>query len=479
MTTDRPTVDRARIERLATAAYICLAASSAYFWFTSPWGSLVLNLQIILIAVLGVLPIIWWLKRHDDTYPLMEVMLIVIVPFYGLPMVMEHERVVLFPESTLIKSASVVVVFQLSIMAGAAFASYNHVVRNVTHWWQRELFPEGKLHLTAYTFLLTILWLLVAAFTDWVPQELLGTFRAIFFGIGIVSAFLQARLWGLGLLHQQQKIFFFFSLCLYCILASVSLLLITSLTLLLLVLVGYFSSSRRVPILAFVIVLPLFVVLHAGKAKMRSIYWGDYAKPVTLTDLPSFYVEWFQYGLEAGGNLGGDEEFKGSSLFERASLIQIVCFTVDVIPEKMPYLDGQSYSIVPPQVIPRFLWPNKPSPNESMKILAVHLGLLTAEQAETTSIGFGLIAEAFANAGFLSVLLLGFSLGWAMRHIALGTATCGTLSAGGIFRILCIAWCLSSEVTLAVWLSSFYQACIAIFVPLYAYRNFTGGATET
>ncbi len=479
MTYERSTVEKARIQRLTTAAYFGLAASTGYFWFTSPWASMMLNLLIILIGVLGVVPILWWLKRHDDTYPLVEVLLIVIVPFYGLPMVMEHQRVVLFPESTLIKAATVVVVFQCSILAGAAFASYNHVVRNVAHWWKRELIPEAKLHLTAYTFLLTILWLLVAGFTDWVPNEFLGTFRAIFFGIGIVSAFLQARLWGLGLLHQQQKVFFIFCLSLYCILASVSLLLITSLTLLLLVLVGYFSSSRRIPLLACIIVLPLFIVLHAGKTKMRSIYWGDYAKPVAISGLPSFYVEWVQYGLEAGGNLGGDEETKGSSLFERASLIQIICFTVDVIPEKMPYLDGQTYTIVPPQLIPRFLWPGKPSPNQSMKILAVHLGLLSTEQAETTSIGIGLIAEAFANAGFLTVIVLGFSFGWVMRHVALGTANCGTLSAGGIFRILCIAWCLSSEVTLAVWLSSFYQACIAIFVPLYAYRSFIGGANDT
>lgn len=474
MTAFRSPADMARTQRLATAAYFGLAACGVYFWFSSPWASLTLNLLIILMLVAGVVPMIRWLKRHDDSYPLIEVLLLVIVPFYALPLVMEHEKVVLFPEAILIKSAIVVATFQAAILAGAAFAAYNRRVRAAKHWWMRDLFPEAKLHLTAYTFLLTIFWLLLASFTDWFPPELIGTFRAIFFGIGIISAFLQARLWGLGLLQQQQKLFFVICLCLYCIIASVSLLLITSLTLLLLVLVGYFSSSRRIPVLACLIVLPLFVVLHAGKSKMRSIYWGDYAKTFALSDLPSFYVEWIQYGLEAGGNIGGDgEDTKGSSLFERASLIQIICITVDVIPEKMPYLNGETYKVVLPQAIPRFLWRDKPSPNESMKILAVHLGLLSVEQAETTSIGFGLIAEGYANAGFLGVIVLGFAIGWALRHVALATAVCGTLSSGGIFRILCIAWCLNTEITLAVWLSSFYQACIAIFVPLLLYRNLT------
>ena len=475
MTAFRSPTDMARTQRLATAAYFCLAACGIYFWYSSPWESLTLNLLVVLITVAGVVPMIRWVKRHDDSYPLIEVILVVIVPFYALPLVMEHEKIVLFPESILIKSATIVATFQMAILAGGAFAAYNRSIRAAHHWWTRDLFPEAKLHLTTYTFLLTILWLLIAAFTDWIPSDLIGTFRAIFFGIGIISAFLQARLWGLGLLQQQQKLTFALCLCLYCIIASVSLLLITSLTLLLLVLVGYFSSSRRIPVLACLIVLPLFVVLHAGKMKMRSIYWGDYAKPVALSDLPSFYVQWFQYGLEAGGNLGGaEEEAKGSSLFERASLIQIICLTVDVIPEKMPYLNGETYKVVLPQAIPRFLWRDKPSPNESMKILAVHLGLLSIEEAETTSIGFGLIAEGYANAGFLGVIVLGFAIGWALRHVALATAVCGTLSSGGIFRILCIAWCLNTEITLAVWLSSFYQACIAIFVPLLLYRNLTG-----
>ncbi|MBI2497078.1 MAG: hypothetical protein HYV75_03870, partial [Opitutae bacterium] len=120
-----------------------------------------------------------------------------------------------------------------------------------------------------------------------------------------------------------------------------------------------------------------------------------------------------------------------------------------------------------PQVFPRFIWPGKPSPNDSVKILSVNLGILSAEQAETTSIGYGLIAEAYVNFGFISTGILGFLLGWLLRRAALVTADCSTLSAGGIFRILCLAWCLNTETTLAVWLSSFYQACVAIFVPLF------------
>jgi hypothetical protein len=187
--------------------------------------------------------------------------------------------------------------------------------------------------------------------------------------------------------------------------------------------------------------------------------------------VPAFYTEWFEYGLASGGNLSEEAESStGSSLLERASLFQIVSYVVDRVPERTPYLDGATYTIVPPQIIPRFLWPEKPSPNDSVKILSVQLGMLSVEQAETTSIGFGLIAEAYANFGFYGAIMLGFAVGLALRKVALVTAGCATLSTGGIFRILCLAWCLNSEVTMAVWLSSFYQACVAVMLPLLLFR---------
>ena len=100
------------------------------------------------------------------------------------------------------------------------------------------------------------------------------------------------------------------------------------------------------------------------------------------------------------------------------------------------------------------------------------LGLLTAEQTETTSIGYGLITESFVNFGVYGPALLGLALGWILRKLARLTAACGTLSGGGVLRILCLAWCLNAETTMAVWLSSFYQACIAIYVPLVVYKAF-------
>jgi hypothetical protein len=298
-----------------------------------------------------------------------------------------------------------------------------------------------------------------------IPRELFGTLRAIFFGIGTISLFIQARLWGENRLDLVGRCLVVANVIVQMAFTFHSLLLIRGLTILLIALLGYFSTARRLPWLVIACTLPIIAILHNGKYKMRDAYWSESARAPTLSTLPAFYTEWFQYGLAA--QRGGS---RTALLFERASLLQIVCYVVDSVPARTPPLSGDTYWLIPPQVIPRFLWPSKPSPNDSVKLLSVRLGILTPEQAEHTSIAYGLIAEAMANFGLWGVAGMAVVLGWFLRWVGLGTAHKPTLSPAGLFRILCLAWCLSAETTLVVWLSSFYQACIAVFLPLFAWR---------
>jgi len=461
--------------RLATLGYVALALGAAAYWFNSPWQSPLLNLLAISICLMGIWPILRWLQRNDQAYPLLEVMLLTMVPFYAVPLLTEHEAVAAYSESVLIQAAGLVLLFQAACALGGKWGDGPVQLAPGGVWWADELIADGNLRFTSYTLMLTTAYLFVSTFTHLIPSELVGTLRAVFFGIGIISGFIQARLWGSGLLHRSQKTILVVNIVLQIVLANLGLLLVTGLIILLLVLVGYFSTARRLPLAVCVIALPLFAVLHSGKHKMREIYWGENSHDLRVMEVPGFYQEWIGYGLESGIKITGKEDAAGhSSLFDRASLFQIVCYTMDTVPSRSPYLEGETYAYILPQVIPRFLWPSKPSPNDSVKILSVKLGMLTEEGAETTSIGYGLIAESYANFGYYGSAVLALLLGFAARKIARSTAACSTLSIGGIFRILCLAWALNSETTLAVWLSSLYQACIAIVVPLLAYRSLVG-----
>jgi hypothetical protein len=468
----------AHVRQLISAGYIGLALAAAYFMRVQPWQNTMLSAANVAMLVFGVLPMLFWLKRNDQTYPIVEFLLLTTVPFYAGPALTGHEGLGAYSEELLLKSALVVVAFQLSCIAASTLAARSYRPRAISFkkWWQEEILPESNMGFTSYTLTIFTVWMFVSTMTDLVPGNLTGTLRAVFFGLGIVSVFIQARLWGAGLLTPTRRSWLIANIVLQLVLTFVSLLLINGMSLVLTALLGYFSVARRVPWVPVLIAIPIFALLHNGKPQMRKIYWEGHEPAPTLTTLPQFFQRWIELGLASEKvEEDGREQALTYGLMRRASLFQILCIAVDTMPERAPFLNGASYTMIPSQIAPRFLWPNKPSPQLSVKLLSVQLGILSMEETETTSVGFGLLTEAYANFGFAAVSMLGATLGFLFRRLALATESCATISPAGLLRILSLVWILGAEVTLAVWVSSLYQACIAIGVPLMVFRGFLRG----
>ena len=460
------------VRQLIGLGYAVMIVATVWFWQRSVWEDPLLTVATIGILILGLWPVLRWLKRDDDSYPIMEFLLLTTVPFYALPVLTGHEELADYPESVLLQASLVVIAFQVACIVGGELGARRRPPESAyLAWWQSEILSEKRMHFTAYTGTVATLWLLFTSFTDWIPREWMGTLRAIFFGVGIISVFIQARLWGLGVLSPAHKGLFWVNVISQIILMFVSLLLINGIGLLLTAFAGYFSSARRVPWLVVLVLLPVIAILHNGKAQMRQVYWSAGQPQLTVTRLPTYFTQWLEFGLSPDVTKQPESAALTYGLMRRASLFQIVCIAVDTMPQRSPFLDGASYGILLPQLVPRFLWPGKPGPHKSVTLLSVQLGILTEEEAETTSIGFGMLTEAYANYGYLSVAVLGAIFGFLFRRLADGTVHCATLSMAGLLRILCLVWCLSAEVTLALWFSSLYQACLAIGVPLLFMRS--------
>lgn len=463
------------VRQLIGLGYAGLFIVSGFLWRAQVWENQLLSLANVAMLVLGVVPMLVWLQRNDKTYPIMEFLLLTTVPFYAIPALTAHEGLFAYPEEILLKSSLVVIAFQLACIGGGIVSTrlYSPRVSTYRRWWEIEVMPESNMKFTSYTITIFTGWLFFSTMTSLIPPNWVGTLRAVFYGIGIISVFIQARLWGAGQLNQTQKAWFIFNLISQVLLTFISLLLINGMSIVLTALLGYFSVARRMPWVPVLIALPLFALLHNGKPHMRKIYWENHEPAPTLTGIPAFFTRWVELGLSNEKlNEDSKEQALTYGLMRRASLFQIVCIAVDTMPDRAPFLYGDSYSMILPQVAPRFLWPNKPSPQLSVKLLSVQLGILSMEETETTSVGFGLLTEAYANFGFFAVSLLGALFGFLLSRLALATEHCATISAAGMLRILCLVWILSAEVTLAVWLSSLYQACIAIGVPLFAFKTF-------
>jgi hypothetical protein len=447
---------------------IQVAAGLLVGWmlFFTRWEDGWLRFAASAVIVLALWPMSRWVQRRDDRYPLVETILAVTLPFFALPLLIEHRLLLTVPEDLLAQALVMVLVFQVSLIAGAAAAPRHHrSLRSPV--WTEPIIPEDRLHVVGHGMLLNTLWLFVATFTTWVPMELQGTFRALFFGIGLISAFTLARLWAQRLLRPAQKLAMVANLIAQLALIATSLLLIHAMTLVGVVVLGYFSSSRRIPWTLILPALVIFTILHHGKASMRQMYWEEGRPELQPAALPAFFAEWFDVGLH---HLRQPDQGGKLLLLERSSLLQVAAFVVAQVPDRVAPFDGESYRTIPLQVVPRFFWPDKPSPTDSVSLLSVELGILSRDQAESTSIAFGMITESYANFQLAGPLVLGLILGFGLHWVALTTAGAAVFSFHGLLRILVLAWCLNAEVTAALWISSLYQACIAVFLPLYAWR---------
>jgi hypothetical protein len=229
-----------------------------------------------------------------------------------------------------------------------------------------------------------------------------------------------------------------------------------------------------VPIVVIAAVVGLTAVLHNGKSAMRSLYWEQNLPAPRLTELPAFFTQWFQFGLASSHEEAAKNRSLTANLIERAALFQMLCLAIDQVPDHERYLYGESYLDIPALLVPRFLWPNKPSSLEANVRLALYFGLVDEESASKVSIAFGQPAEAYANFGFVGLAVLGAAIGAGYKCVCTLSVGASQLSAISLFVILLTAWSFQAEMVAATWLSSLFQASIVILgIPL-GFRIFFG-----
>jgi hypothetical protein len=461
-----PSVSEAASRKLFQLGTAILVAAGAYLFYRTPLTD---PLEIALglaILVLAALPALQWARQAQPYFPAFEIFMLTGISFYAVPMLGQREEVFAFTDRNLVNAGLAVVLFQVPAVL-AYFAVRGQPARNPL--LTESLVPERVLHQTQIGLWLNTIYLYVASFTTLIPWEAAPIFRAIFVGLGIICSFVQARLWGAGQLRQSEKIAYAVNLALQVILTFSSLYLIGGISLLVLSLIAYVTASRRVPIVLLILVLPVIAVLHGGKAAMRDIYWRTADEPLrpTLLELPAFYQQWIELGLHPPEIRPERKRSLAENLLERAALFQMLCLTADRIPDYNPYLNGETYKDIPAQLVPRVLWPGKPSPHRSNARLAIYLGLVDEEGAEKVSIAFGLICEAYANFGFIGVAGLGLALGASFKRLTLLGLHAPQFSALGLFLILLTAWSFQVEQVLATWLISLLQATVVVVgIPL-------------
>ena len=453
-----------------SAGVLALIAAEAYFALNSQVRSVV-HLQIGLALVFfSFLPALLWAKRQRASLPVFETLMFTGVNTYALPLLNGHRELAKYLEDDITTASLGVLLFQI-----VAICTYELTtgLSMRSRFWREEVISGTFGRWLSYGMVLNTIYIGISTFTELIPNDVGSVLRAAFFGIGIICTFIGCRQLGRNELSSGDKTFLFINIVLQCAGMIATLYLVTAVSLLLLGLVGYVSGSGRVPIVPCVIVLLIVAVLHHGKSAMRAKYWENEFQGVPkFTDLPSFFAEWIKEGTTFNEDEGNTKIT--SKLLERTSLFHMMCLVVSTTPSQQPFLNGETYKDIPGQFVPRFFWPNKPFAHVSTGKLSVYYGLQREEDTAKTTIGFGMLTEAYANFGFFGIGALGVLIGFFFKKLQCWAADSPLLSYGGLLVVVVLAWSFQVEFTLSIWLSSLYQACVTVLGIPFLLRNFFG-----
>jgi len=429
----------------------------------------------IAIFVLCAIPTLDWCRSRSRSIPIFAILGIANLTVYALPILRSNEQIMAYQEETITRAAFAVLLFQ-----GAMLASYllTKARPGLGSFFTDSLINEKSHRFLLGSLILATIYNYITTFNDFIPYELSGPLRAVCMGLGMISTFYFSSKLGDGSISHGERTLLIVCTILQIVFSCATLILVSSISLLVLAIIGYVSGGKRLPLILLCVCVPIVAILHNGKQTLRAKYWdqgtGERRTP-SLTQLPGFYTEWLRAGVESRQ----DDDGKATpgiagNLLDRGSMIQMLCLVTDCTPYRQPYLNGETYADIPGQFVPRFFWHDKPTAHVSTTRLSVYYGLQDENATNWTTIGFGLVAEAYANFGYFGVGGLGLLLGCLYKQASQRTSKSPMFSGAGMLLVMLAAWSFQTEFTMCIWLTSLFQACIAAIMLPLALRKLFG-----
>jgi hypothetical protein len=175
--------------------------------------------------------------------------------------------------------------------------------------------------------------------------------------------------------------------------------------------VMYFLVRRKIPLTMVAVSVAAVMFLQVGKQEFRKSYW-EQGEAGVLERATSWISGSASKWSEALNSTGSDSTGQLSSAsLERTSLLPQVSHVLAVTPSQIPFQGGRTYSYMTTALIPRFVWPDKPSINDANRYYQLAFGLSTARDVKGVNIGAGCLAEAYINFGWPGVICIMFAIG--------------------------------------------------------------------
>jgi len=447
---------------LAKPFWLGLAILAVFLAATAHPQNVESLLGAIMIIAAGFLPSAIWVLKRLGGLPVFPVFALTHVSAFGIPLLYEHPIVSKFePDRQFIAALSVTGFLILGTIVW-------HSMRLRKPKPPRRIFTIES-H-TAETVFLAVLaagiFYTVATNSGWfafIPAGVFSIIRSVMLALEALGCFVLSYRLGSKELRLGQASLFKILFVGLLVVSLPSLYLITPISLVGISVLGYVSASGRIPWGTLIIGTGVVAFLHIGKGDMRERYWGE-APDATVEpwDYPQFLGQWASSSVDGlFGNIP-DEDERSATILERSSLMQLLLYEQDITPDHLPFMWGDTYVVIPELLIPRILVPDKPTSHEGTYRLNIYYGLQTREDTETTTIGFGLLNESYANFGYLGMAGLAIVIGAFYGFVEGLALSVPLLSLRGLWVVIVACYAFQVEFAAGVLATALFQSSVAL-----------------
>lgn len=475
------------VKRSVVPLGVVLTGVIAYLAATGSEGVM----PFALISIGSCIALSAWAKSAIGL-PLMPIIILQHLFAYAMPIVVGNETLSGYSSSTLLFAGVEVLIFLIALIGGWTFGMRAFSTASSHAYTLHILNEEGSvglrrigyalIALTSSYYLLQSLNLLNTV-TSMLPSGSDSLINALVSAAGMCGFFVIALAIGSREIPSYSTGIFWALFAFNCLVSASSLLLSSTTSFVATVCIGLFWGSGRFPWKFMTLILLILGFLSLGKFEMRNRHWDindDYAFNASLTELPGRYIEWADASMtvltstETDGR--GHSKKKDNSMLTRINNLQNLLFVIDAADnEHIPLLLGSTYTLIPPLLVPRVLWPDKPRTHEGQVMLNVHFGRQDLISSYRTYIAWGLLPEAYGNFGRVGgSVFLGMMLGGFIAWVEKKTANKPVLSMEGFLVFtLFLNMAASFEMVASVLVTSIFQSLIPVALACvpFVYRS--------
>ena len=301
------------------------------------------------------------------------------------------------------------------------------------------------------------------------PGSVISAIRVITGGLNAFAIITLSYLMGSKTLNRMQVILFVGIVAVLVFVVGASLYLNTPGFYVLFACMGWMFAAKKIPWRLLLVSFLIIAFLNIGKGTTRHYYWSIRNAGIRPSEYVQVYQYWIQNSLEEirqptqdilGQELAEEED--QSSLANRSSVVHMLMKVQTETGTEKPYMWGETYSIIPQLLVPRLLNSDKIRGAEANHMLSVHYGLQTYNQTLTTSIGWGLLQEAYANFGWLGCLGLGVFLGNLYGWVTRWSMNVSSLSFRFMVALIFMTLAFKAEITMGIFISVIFQSLVIL-----------------